>query len=189
MATKNQVGNSLTGSTGTGAFVGANTPTLITPELGVATADSIAFNDYTTGCVIGTATNNNAATGSVGEYVTSAVAAGSAVALTTATSANVTSISLTAGDWDVWGNVAITASGPNMGGGNGWISLVSATFPDTSLVSSLSITAGGVAVWRASVPYVRLSLSGTTTVYLSAQTTFAVGTAGASGGIHARRAR
>lgn len=43
MAVLNQVGNSLTGLTGTGAFVGANTPTLITPALGVATATSINF--------------------------------------------------------------------------------------------------------------------------------------------------
>ena len=41
MATINQVGNSLTGLTGTGSFVGANTPTLITPVLGVATATSV----------------------------------------------------------------------------------------------------------------------------------------------------
>ena len=43
MAVINQVGNALTGSTGTGAFVGENTPTLITPELGVATATSLTF--------------------------------------------------------------------------------------------------------------------------------------------------
>jgi hypothetical protein len=43
----NQVGNSLTGLTGTGAFVGANTPTLITPVLGAATATSINFGGST----------------------------------------------------------------------------------------------------------------------------------------------
>jgi len=43
MTAINQVGNALTGSTGTGTFVGANTPTLITPVLGAATATSISF--------------------------------------------------------------------------------------------------------------------------------------------------
>lgn len=43
MAAINQVGNALTGLTGAGAFVGANTPTLITPVLGVASATSINF--------------------------------------------------------------------------------------------------------------------------------------------------
>lgn len=40
----NQVGNSLTGLTGTGAFVGANTPTLITPVLGAATGTSVVLS-------------------------------------------------------------------------------------------------------------------------------------------------
>lgn len=38
MATKNAVGNSLTGLTGTGTFVGATSPTLITPDLGTPSA-------------------------------------------------------------------------------------------------------------------------------------------------------
>lgn len=43
MAVINQVGNALTGSTGSGAFVGATSPTLITPNLGVSSATSISF--------------------------------------------------------------------------------------------------------------------------------------------------
>lgn len=37
----NAVGNALTGVTGTGTFVGANTPTLITPNIGAATGASL----------------------------------------------------------------------------------------------------------------------------------------------------
>ncbi len=47
MAAVNSVGNALTGSTGTGTFVGANTPTLITPVLGAATATSVNFGGST----------------------------------------------------------------------------------------------------------------------------------------------
>lgn len=43
MPVVNSVGNPLTGSTGTGAFVGENTPSLTTPSLGAATATSINF--------------------------------------------------------------------------------------------------------------------------------------------------
>jgi hypothetical protein len=43
MTTINPIGNGLSGTTGTGNFVGANTPTLITPVLGAATATSINF--------------------------------------------------------------------------------------------------------------------------------------------------
>ena len=59
----------------------------------------------TTG-IVGTTTNNSAQAGSVGEYIESRVVQGSAVALTTATDTNVTSISITAGDWDVGGLIA-----------------------------------------------------------------------------------
>lgn len=41
MATKNAVGNSLTGSTGSGAFVGATSPTLVTPLLGTPTSGTL----------------------------------------------------------------------------------------------------------------------------------------------------
>ena len=51
----------------------------------------------------GVTTNSNAAAGIVGEYISSSIASGSAVSLTTGVSANVTSISLTAGDWEVYG--------------------------------------------------------------------------------------
>ena len=41
MTSKNAVGNALTGTTGTGNFVGDDTPTLITPNIGAAIADSL----------------------------------------------------------------------------------------------------------------------------------------------------
>jgi len=48
MAVVNSTGNALTGSTGTGNFVGANTPTLITPVLGAATGTSLNLGSSTT---------------------------------------------------------------------------------------------------------------------------------------------
>ena len=51
--------------------------------------------------VVGTTTNDDAPAGYVGEIITGDVPAGSAVALTTAVAANMTSISLTAGHWRV----------------------------------------------------------------------------------------
>lgn len=43
MATNNSVDTTLSGQTGTGSFVGSNSPTLITPTLGAAGATSINF--------------------------------------------------------------------------------------------------------------------------------------------------
>src|SRR5215469_13104445 len=77
--------------------------------------------------VKGTATNDNAPAGFVGEVISSVVAA-PGVALTTATPANVTSMVLTPGDWDVDGAIdfrfGATTSFTNLIGS---ISTVSAT--------------------------------------------------------------
>src|SRR5215469_14973398 len=64
------------------------------------TTGKLCTNVGTPGQLPGTATNDNAAAGNVGEFVISTVARGSAVPLSTGTAANMTSVSLTAGDWD-----------------------------------------------------------------------------------------
>jgi hypothetical protein len=61
--------------------------------------------------LLGTTTNDDASAGQFGEVISSTILAASAVALTTGTAANVTSISLTAGDWDVRGDISWTTAG------------------------------------------------------------------------------
>lgn len=127
----------------------------------------------------------------VGDIITSVIASGSAVSLTTATAANVTSISLPAGDWDVSGVVDFhpgsTTTTTYLQGG---ISSTSATlgaqdsfFSDTHAIATTSIDAAKV------VPTVRLSLSTTTTVYLVAKAGFATSTLTAYGTIRASRVK
>jgi hypothetical protein len=186
MATNNAVNTSLSGQTGTGTFVGSTSPTLVTPTLGAASATSVTFSS-TTG-IVGTTTNNNAAAGSVGEYISSVVAAISPVTLTSTVVANVTSISLTAGDWDVFGNVVISSGATGILYSYGWVSTTSATQPDGSLAAGMYIVPAVTAQMATPVPFARLSLSTTTTVYLSAVSSF-TGTASACGGIYARRRR
>ena len=145
--------------------------------------------------VQGTNTNDNAAAGQVGEYTESIIAAGSAVSLTTATPANVTSLSLSAGDWDVWGAVSYGFDGTTN---------VTLTLSSISLVSAtLNNTQGQYFVWRFGaaglVPQaefggntigpVRMSLASTTTVYLVARADFTVSTSNAYGALKARRVR
>ena len=48
MATKNQIDGNLKGETGTGQYVGDNTPTLITPVIGAATGTSLNLGSSTT---------------------------------------------------------------------------------------------------------------------------------------------
>ena len=147
----------------------------------------------------GTATNDNASAGNVGEFVSASVASGSAVSLTSNVTANVTSISLTAGDWEVSGVVAVAVGGTTtttllIGG----ITTTSATLPGAlgtgtgnerleSWNSNISTSAGFAA--PNAVLSTRMSLSGTTTVFLVAFSTFAVSTSGAYGFIRARRVR
>lgn len=142
--------------------------------------------------ISGVTGNSTAAAGMVGEEISSVVAVGSAVSLTTATVANVTSISLTAGDWQVDGVVdfhpgAITTSTYFQQG----VSTTSATLgaQDTYSSDPLAIVTGGAIDFASPVPLVRLHLSGTTTVYLVAKAGFAISTMTAYGTIHATRLR
>jgi hypothetical protein len=182
MTTQNAVGNGLSGATGTGSFVGSASPTLT----GTLTTPSVTFNS--TSGIIGTTTNNNAAAGSVGELISSVISATGSVPFNTITPTNLTSISLTAGDYDIWGNESVTFS---ISGNQafGWISTTSATVPDTSLYNGAYLITGALGVFAFQVPQIRLSLASTTTVYISIYGQFASGTAEVCGGIYARRVR
>lgn len=240
MATNDAVNVGLSGVTGSGNFVGATSPTLVTPTLGVATATSLEFsgnngildsngnemlklspasssvnywtiaNAATTAsptlsatgtdtniiltlkgkgtggiALLGSSTNDSASAGYVGEYISSQVVYASAVSLTTATQKNVTSISLTAGDWDVSGQVGFVASVAFQAVSAG-INTTSATLPDFSLYSN---TNSASTTYSAAIVTQRISLSSTTTVYLVAEASFTTGTCTACGFIGARRLR
>ncbi len=134
--------------------------------------------------IVGTTTNNNAAVGSVGELISSIISSASSVSIANNTATNVTTISLTAGDWDV--TFVPTATLTYI---SGWISLVSATPLDASLTTQLGAPFTATGSLGVTVPYSRISISTTTTVYLTGFTTITAGTATVCGGIYARRAR
>lgn len=129
--------------------------------------------------------------GNVGHLIESEVLAGSAVSLTTATAADVTSISLPAGSYLVWGQVSLALNAATtMTRFDAWISEVSATFPTPpnkgALVGIRTTFETGVAQYLP-VGTRLMRLSGTTTVRLSARATFAVNTCAAYGYIGAMR--
>lgn len=140
--------------------------------------------------LVGTTTNDSAASGSVGEFVSSTVSSGSAVSLTSATSANVTSISLTAGDWDVWGSEVLTNTGAGSSNQEiAGISTTSATLPTPPVgYALLQGTVGSAGIVSLNIPTQRISIASTTTVYLVANVTF-TGSFTAYGYINARRKR
>jgi hypothetical protein len=157
---------------------------------GAALADSATV---TSAFIAGVSTNSNASAGLLGEYASSSVAVGSAVSLTTATPANVTSLSLTAGDWDCNGNVINAPAGSTtVTSLEAWISTTTAavpTLPNAGAYAKWQAAAVTAGVEALTVGPVRISLAGTTTVYLSAQSAFGVSSNGVYGFIGCRRAR
>lgn len=156
--------------------------------------DGVLGHDGTGVEVEGTNTNDSAAAGYVGECIESEILSGSAVSLTTGTGANVTSISLTAGDWDVWGSVIFAAaSGTTSSVHIAAVNTTSATAPTppnkggyTNLTTTFTT---GVQTSSQSAGHRRYSMASTTTVYLIAQASFATSTMTAYGYIGARRVR
>lgn len=140
--------------------------------------------------ITGTTTNGNAPSGAVGEFVSSLVPVGSPVSLTTATAKTVTSISLTAGDWDVEGNINYSAATATITGSTGSIGITNNTLnTDGSEVYSGVVTTLVSEINSTTIPRNRISIAVTTTVYLVGKVTFSAGTVTAFGAITARRVR
>ena len=146
----------------------------------------------------GTVTNDDATAGSLGEIVTSTIPTGSAVAVTDSTPVNVTSISLTAGDWDVSGVVNFNLSGVTGTSFQSGVSLTTATLPaqasgsgmgTDALASIPLVTTLLTGLHNMHINPVRIKLAATTTVYLVAKQALTVGTSVAFGTIRARRMR
>lgn len=146
------------------------------------------------GVFVGVNTNSSAVAGNIGEYISSTIASGAAVPLTNATPANVTSISLTAGDWDVWGEVCFAPAGTTTATSYSCgINTVTGTLPTAPAggalftLEGLSFVAGNAQNFPCGKT--RISIALTTTVYLVAQASFAISTMAAYGFLGARRAR
>lgn len=141
----------------------------------------------------GTTTNDSASAGQIGEYVESTILAGGAVSLTNNTAADITSISLTAGDWDVSGNVAFLAdTTTTVTRTIAYITTASATLPTSPNSGALTQRFGSAQTNEddtQSAGHRRISIASTTTVYLGAFANFATSTMTAFGHIHARRMR
>lgn len=138
--------------------------------------------------IVGTTTNDNANAGSIGEYLS---AQSSSTPISNNTSTNITSLSLTAGDWDVSGIILFApGSGATATAFFGSISTTSATLGPlgtTYQITPVSITAGnGITT---PTPVVRISIASTTTVYLVGYSTLSGGTVNTTGFIRARRVR
>jgi hypothetical protein len=171
-------GQVLIGSTGADPAFG-------TSVAGLTFTSSIT--PQSTGGIVGTTAADNANAGSVGEYIT---ATGTAVSLSSSAAANITSISLTAGDWDVWGASEFDAAGSTVISQTvSGISTTSLTFPAEPFKAITNYTTIAGNLIAGPVPMQRISIPSTTTVYLICQSTFGTSTLTATGVIQARRRR
>ncbi len=186
-----------TNGTAFGTFATANAAT--PPAIGGTTPAAGSFTTLgatglitpsTTNGIKGTTAADNANAGSVGEYVSSNIVRGSAIALTSNTPANITSVSLTAGDWDCRGNAAFT-NGAGITQEIGAINTTSAALPTSpaggaEVRITATIASADDSMWPAGT--VREDISSTTTVFLIGDATF-TGSVSAYGFLGCRRVR
>ncbi len=120
-----------------------------------------------------------------GEIISASVLAASAVAMTNNTARNITSISLTAGNWIVTGVVSFAGSS-NITQVIAWCSTTSASIPDNSIRAGLTAAS---ATTQFNIPTATLIINAatTTTVFLSGLAAFGSGSVGGSGYIVAQR--
>jgi hypothetical protein len=148
------------------------------------------------GCLLSfaaSAAQIDGSTGNIGEVIASHVPLASAVSLTRHTPTNITSVSLTPGDWTCFSSVQLNTGVSTV------ISILSAWVSTSSASIPAAFEAVGFArVYPPSTPgiipsvnptAVRFSLSATTTVYLEASSAFTTSTLAIYGSLSCRRAR
>jgi len=146
--------------------------------------------------LVGTTANDLATTGNIGEYLSTVVLVANEVNINAA--ANVCTLSLTAGDWNVWGELWVdnsTGASTISGRASAAITTTSATTPtvpaDGTARTVYDSTPLTTSVFALVIPVstVRISLGTTTNVYLVGQVTTSAGTTNGYGKIAARRVR
>ncbi|AET91091.1 putative membrane-localized protein [Burkholderia sp. YI23] len=143
---------------------------------------------------VGVTNGGNAAAGAIGEYKSSDVPIGSPVALTAGTAANITSVSLTAGDWLCSGTATFLQTGTTgvttIAAG---MNTTSATMPLTEqqgyAALNLTFATGSAYANAITVGNWRYNVTTTTTVYLVAKASFTSSTESAYGFIGCYRFR
>ena len=171
-------------STGTGGPVRATSPTFVTPLLGTPTSGVLtSCTGLPVEAVVSSVTGTTPAAGIQGQILS---ASATGVAITSNTNTNITSISLTAGNWIVTGSSTTEpAAGTTTQASRVGLSTVSATFQ--SPYSQTGISGGAGYVLGTPTPVITVSGSGSTTIYLVGLVVYAVSTLTIAGAIKAIR--
>ena len=149
--------------------------------------NSSYLNNVTTqagGTIQGLRAGNAPSAGYVGEQITSSA---TTVALSNASGKTITSISLTAGIWDVSGLFVVNGSTANITDTSAGISTTNNTISGNLGQGYARMAIGAGTVVSMTLPIVRATLSSTTTYYLVGSANFAAGSANGQGTIVATR--
>lgn len=175
--------------TGTGFYrIGANNIGLSLNGAAIIDFDASRISMDVKTNVKGTADNGTGPTGYFGEQLSATNTGGTS--LTNGNSVNITSVSITAGDWDVWGFCSMTGTAAVAS-----LEVCGIGTTNTSLGTlydgSRGIQMEGLASQDLVVPVgpLVLNLNSTTTYYLNARADFSGGTVSGGGKIWVRRRR
>lgn len=142
--------------------------------------------------LVGTTTNDSAATGNYGEYVSSSTSAAAKISATGSLNYfDVVSMSLTAGDWDITGMLSLATNGATVTTFDVGISAVAGN-DGTGLTQGINIYEFNVPLagdHQTGTVITRVSLSGSATYYLKCNAGYSVATPLAYGTLRARRIR
>jgi hypothetical protein len=153
-------------------------------------ANNLAWT--TPGQIVGTNTNDSATAGNIGEVISAKRLVGSALTMSSTVNVVLTSITLTAGDWDISGNCAFTPSN------SGSITSMQCTIdtgttinndPETSGALGFFFTTAAANRSTVAIPPFRVSLSSGATYNLIGNMTAGANTGIGYGSLRARRMR
>lgn len=175
-----------------GLLTNAKLSSAFAPTISSMTLTTIFVTTATVTSLLGSTSNDTANVGVVGESTTTF---GSAVSIASGVYSDITSVTLTAGDWDVSGNVyanigsatwSLVRTAISINSGNNGTGLTLGDNVFQNQFTNSAVTPVDVSM---SIATIRFSLSSTTSLYLKGLITASAGNALMSGRIEARRRR
>lgn len=184
-----------------GAGTGTVTAATVTAGAGMGTFTGTCTSTTVLNCTVvgsaaqlpGIASNTAASAGNLGEYISSSIPSGSAVALTSGVAKDITTVTISAGDWECTGNAAYLVGGTtNVTSTLAWTSATANAIPTQpngggiTAVNGISST-GTAPIMSAGTA--RYLVNANTTISLGTFSQFTVSTSSGYGFIGCRRMR
>ena len=173
-------------------WVNYNSSNSISPLTGASATLTSSGILTTAGGITGVTNESSANPGIVGEIITANRSLGSDISISSSTVATVIGVSVTAGDWNITGNLVLSnGTGAGLTQCSTFISNSYASHPDYSLMTT-QMNSSGInpgQYYGVTCPPITFSCTSTTSVFVCVYAVFTAGSVGACGNIIARRVR